>query len=324
MSRDTPRVIIHNDRTEHMAARLAELVPGAAVAECHDYDSMPGLVRDFRPDAAYSVKFGGNAGYPRDALLGPDGPGWVAVGGSGCDHLGQWDADRVSVTNSAGVAAAMMAEYVFGCLLHFTLDMPGLMRDKAAHEWMSARRVAPLAGKTILIVGLGHTGQAVAARARAFGMRVIGTRARPREMDNVDEVHSADELPDLWGRADAIVVSVPLLPSTRKLIDARAFAAMKPSALLVDVSRGGVIDGGALVNALRNWTIAGAALDVFETEPLPPESPFWELENAIVSPHCSAVYDGWDMASFELFIENLKRWQRGEALRNVVEPARGY
>ena len=99
---------------------------------------------------------------------------------------------------------------------------------------------------------------------------------------------------------------------------------MKRSAVLVDVSRGGVIDPAALIEALRTGAIAGAALDVFETEPLPADSPIWGLENVIVSPHCSSVYEGWEMASFEMFLENLKRWRRGEPLANIVDPKRGY
>lgn len=176
----------------------------------------------------------------------------------------------------------------------------------------------------MLIVGLGHTGQAVAVRAKAFGLHVIGTRARPEPMENVDEIHPASALPDLWPRADFIVLSVPLLPATRHLVTARSFAAMKPSAVLVNVSRGGVMEDAALINAMRGGAIAGAALDVFETEPLPPESPIWDLERVILSPHCSAVYAEWAMQSFELFLENVRRWRAGEALTNIVNPARGY
>lgn len=324
MSRDAPRVILHNDVTGPMAERLRQAIPEAVVAECNDYESMAPMVAEFSPDAVYSIKFGGNPGFPTPALMGPEGPGWISVGGSGCDHLGRWDASRTTVTNSAGVAAHMMAEYAFGGLLHFTLDLPGLARDRAVRHWNPARLMTPLKGKTLLIIGLGQTGQAVAARARAFGMHVIGTRARPVPTENVDEVHAASDLAQLWPRADAIVVSVPLLPATRGLIGETDFAAMKPSALLVDVSRGGVIDGAALLEALRTRRIAGAVLDVFETEPLPEDSPFWALDNIILSPHASGVYDGWDMASFEMFLENLARWRRGEPLKNVVDPDRGY
>ena len=324
MTKDAPKVIIMNDTAGPMTARLRQAVPEAEVAELTRYEDTERMLAEFRPDVVYSIKFAGNEGFPTDLLMGPEGPGWVSVGGSGCDHLGRWDAEQTVVTNSAGVAAHMMAEYAFGCALHFSLDIEGLARDKAERHWRGSRLMTSLKGKTLLIVGLGQTGQAVAKRAQAFGMHVIGTRARPEPMDNLDEVHAADELPKLWGRADMIVVSVPLLPSTRGLIGAEDFAAMKSSAVLVDVSRGGVIDSDALLEALQARRIAGAGLDVFAEEPLPEESPFWDLDNIILSPHSSGVYEGWDLNSFDMFIENLKRWQRGEGLRNVVDPGRGY
>ena len=321
---DATRVIILDSDPAPMLDRLTCSMPGIETRTCNSYAGMHTLVPEFKPDVVYSVTFAGRVGYPTGALYGPDGPKWISVGGSGCDHLGQWDAAQVTVTNSAGVASAMMAEYVFGTVLHDTLDLEGLAQDKVAHHWDPARRVQPLQGKTMLIVGLGNTGQAVARRAKAFDMHVIGTRARPRPMDNVDEVHASDELPELWDRADVVVICLPLLPATKGLVDARAFAAMKPGAILVDVSRGGVVEQAALINALRNGALAHAALDVFPTEPLPEDSPVWDLENTIISPHCSAVFDGWAMRSFDMFLANLKRWEKGEGLNNIVDPARGY
>jgi len=324
MTGETPKILIHSSEPGPLLTRMQEVAPDATVEASDKYDGLDTLVASFRPDVVYSICFAGRAGFPREALLGEDGPEWISVGGSGVDHLTPWNPERVTVTNSAGVASAMMAEYTFGALLHFTLDIDGLAADRSARHWNGERLMSPLKGKTLLIVGLGNTGQAIAARARAFGLHVLGTRARPAPMENVDEVHAADALPDLWGRADFIAVCTPLLPSTRHLVDARAFGAMKPDALLVDVSRGGVVQPDALIDAMRNRVIAGAALDVFESEPLPTDSPLWELDNTIISPHCSAVFEGWKMASFELFLENLARWQAGETLVNIVDPERGY
>ncbi|MEO1138828.1 MAG: D-2-hydroxyacid dehydrogenase [Pseudomonadota bacterium] len=318
-----PKVLIHNDVTDAMAARLSQVAPDVDMRTCHSNAELDAMIPKFRPDAVYSVRFDVSQPFPRDALLAEGGPRWISVGGSGCDHLGDWDTSRVTVTNSAGVAASMMAEFVFGCALHFTLDIQGLQRDKAARHWL-LKQVSPLRGKTLLIVGLGQTGQAVAAKAKAFGMAVLGTRARPQPVKNVDEVHAADSLPRLWPRADLICVCVPRLPSTLGLIDAEAFSLMKRTAILVDVSRGGVIDPDAAIAAMQNNRIAGAAFDVFETEPLPTDSPYWDLENTIISPHASAVYDGWDLTSFDMFLDNLERWRRDEPLQNVVNPARGY
>lgn len=320
---DRPRIILHTDAPEPLRDRLLDVMPRAKVALCDDYDGLRDLVPAFRPDIVYSVCFAGSAGFPAAVLAGAHGPRWIAVGGSGCDHLGAWDAARVTVTNAPGLAAGMMAEYALGCLLHFTLDIDGLAADKAARVWR-ARRVRPLAGRTLLIVGLGHTGQALAARAKALGMSVIGTRARPRPVPHVDEIHPADAVATLWGRADAIVISVPLLAATRGLVDRAAFAAMKPGVLLVDVSRGGVVVEAALIAALKSGQVAGAALDVFGTEPLPPDSPLWGVERVIISPHCSAASAEWDGAVFGVFLDNLRNWLAGRPLFNVVNPGRGY
>ncbi|MEL6433735.1 MAG: D-2-hydroxyacid dehydrogenase [Pseudomonadota bacterium] len=316
------RVIIHNDATDALLERLRGKFPEVDAVCCNSNADLSEAIEGFRPDVVYSIRFD-SAPYPRDALLSDAGPRWISVGGSGCDHIGTWDTGRVTVTNSAGVASDMMAEFVFGCALHFTLDIEGLQNDKSARHW-PIKMVKPLRGKTLLLVGLGETGQAVAARAKAFGMNVIGTRARPQPVENVDEVYASSDLADLWARADLICVCVPRLPTTLGVIDATAFAAMKPSALLVDVSRGGVIEPEAAIKAMQNGQIAGAAFDVFFEEPLPEESAYWTLPNTIISPHASAVYEGWDIASFDMFLDNLGRWRNGEPLQNIVDPDRGY
>ena len=320
---DTPRIILHNKTTAQLAQRLLAVYPRADFRECNSYEDLPALIETYQPDVVYSVRFEGTPGFPSDALFGPGGPRWIANGGAGTDHYGRWNSDSVTVTNAAGVAAGMMAEYIFGAFLHFTLDIPGLQKDKNKRLW-NARMVRPLAGQTLLIIGLGHTGKAVAARAKAFGMKVLGTRARPQAMEHIDEVHAASDLPALLPRADFIAISTPLIPATQGLIGEQEIASMQPHAILADVSRGGVVDQAALHAALKAGHLAGAALDVFETEPLPPTSPLWALENVVISPHCSSVYADWETASFDLFLENLERWIKGSALVNIVDPARGY
>ncbi|MEM6941325.1 MAG: D-2-hydroxyacid dehydrogenase [Pseudomonadota bacterium] len=320
---ERPRILLHNAQTQAMAASLQSARSDVDFRTCERYDTLPQLLESYRPDIVYTVRFAGSPGYPRDALLGPSGPRWIANGGAGTDHLGHWDTSRVTITNAAGIAADMMAEYIMGAFLHFTLDVPGLLHDKSARRWQS-RLVRPLAGQSLLIVGLGHTGRALAARAKAFGMHILGTRANPRPMAEVDEVHAAQALPDLLPRADFIAVCTPLTKATHRLIGPEEVAAMKQGTILADVSRGGVIDQKALYGALKNAHIAGAALDVFETEPLPADSPFWDLDNTLISPHCSSVSEDWETASFDLFLQNLGRWMAGEPLRNIVDPDRGY
>ncbi len=320
---DALRVLLHTDESEGYAAKLRAAHPNAQVAECQTYQELPALMAAFCPDVVYTVRFAGTPDFPRDALFADGGPRWVANGGAGTDHFGMWDPSQTTVTNAAGVAADMMAEYVMGGFLHFTLDIPGLQSDKARKVW-SARMVRPLMGQTLLVIGLGHSGRAVAARAKAFGMTVIGTRAHPQPMDSVDEVFASDELRSLLPRADFIVVSTPLTLATRKLLGPDEFSAMKPGVILADISRGGVVDQTALLAALKDGTVGGAALDVFETEPLAVDNPLWSSPNTIISPHCSSVYEGWADASFDLFLKNLARWATGQKLVNIVDPTRGY
>ncbi len=320
---ETPIVILHTDDPAPALEVARAAHPDLTFHSCDSYDGLPASIDETGAEVVYSIRFAGTPGFPRKSLLDSPTVRWVSIGGSGTDHLGTWDTSRVTVTNAAGVAADMMAEYTIGTLLHFSLDLPGFRRAQDAREWI-AGKVRPVAGQTLLIVGLGQTGRAIAARAKALEMETLGVRARPQAMENLDEVHPTEALADLLPRADAVAVCVPLLDSTRGLLDAAAIATMKPGAVLVDVSRGGVVDQKALASALASGELRGAALDVFETEPLPSDSPFWAMENVIVTPHCSSVYDGWTLKSVAMFCDNLWRYRRGEPLSNVVDPARGY
>lgn len=322
MSAD-PSVILHTDRPAAALAVLEETHPDLTVHACDSYAALPELIGRVAAEVVYSVRFDGTPRYPRQALIESPSVKWVSVGGSGTDHLGRWDPERLTVTNAAGVAAGMLAEYALGAMLSFSLDLRGFERRQQAQQW-GGGCVEPIEGKTVLIIGLGKTGTAVANRARAMGMRTLGIRARPKTMDCLDEVHGPDALPTLLGRADFIVCCVPLLPGTRGLLGAAAFAAMKRSAVLIDISRGGVVDETALLAALDGKQIKGAALDVFATEPLPADHPLWGYDNVAVTPHCAAVYDGWDIKSVRMFADNLKRYRGGAPLENVVSPERGY
>jgi phosphoglycerate dehydrogenase-like enzyme len=209
----SPIVLLHTDdpgaggrdrrrRASRPADRDLRQLCGAARARRGD-----------RGEVVFSVRFAGTPGFPRAALVETGPVRWVSVGGSGTDHLAPWDPARVTVTNAAGVAADMMAEYALGAMLAFSLDLRGFARAQAERRWTPGR-VAPIAGKTLLILGLGHTGRATARRAQAMGLTVLGVRARPQPTEHVDETHGMDALQTLWGRADFILCCTPLSPST--------------------------------------------------------------------------------------------------------------
>jgi len=319
----TPSVILHTD-TPGPALEIVQIAhPDLSIQTCDSYETLPDMIQRTDAEVVYSVRFAGTPGYPRQALVESDTVRWVSVGGSGTDHLAGWDPTQLTVTNAAGVAADMMAEYTLGSILHFLLNRAGFANAQSAHRWI-AGQVTQIMGKRILILGLGQTGCAIAQRCKAMGLHVTGVRARPTAMDQVDEVHGIDALPVLWPRADFIAICVPLLDSTRRMVDAAAIAQMKPGTVLVDVSRGGVVDQTALAEALTQGRLGGAALDVFETEPLPADSPLWDLENVVLTPHCSSVYDGWDLKSVAMFSDNLSRYRQDAPLLNIVDPNRGY
>jgi phosphoglycerate dehydrogenase-like enzyme len=318
------KVLVHIDAPERVLDVVAHRHPDLAVAVCRDYASMADVLAQERPEAVYTVRFAGTPNYPRTAMFAAPSLKWIAVGGSGTDHLMPWDPAKLTITNSAGVAAEMMAQYIIGGILHFTIGISALKKHQRDHFWNTPATVETVTGRTIAILGLGKTGQAVARVAKALGMQVVGMRARPAPTAHVDRVEPMEQLHAVLGVADYVVVCLPLTPSTRGLMDEGAFAALKPGAILVDVSRGSIVRQSALIEALTSGRLGGAMLDVFETEPLPPDNPLWDMENVIVTPHCSSVYDGWERRSVEMFCDNIDRWKRGEPLQNVVDPNRGY
>ncbi len=205
------RTLLHNDATARHAESLQTEFPNVDVAECTTYENLPGMIRKFRPDVVFTIRFAGTRGFPRDALLAPGGPRWIANGGVGTEHFGQWDPTRTTITNAAGVAADMMAEYVLGGFLHFALDIEGLRQDKEGRIWR-ARSMVPLKGRTLLIVGLGHAGRALAEKAKVLGMRVVGVRSRPQSTGCVDIVGGPDDLAGFLEDTDCIAVCAPLTP----------------------------------------------------------------------------------------------------------------
>jgi len=318
------RLMLFYDRPERLLDILQRRAPDAEIACCTDYESLPRMIAAHMPEVLYTIRFGGAPDYPRQAILDQPSLRWVSVGGSGTDHLAPWDPGRLTVTNSAGVGAPTMAQYAIAAMLHFSLGLPQFAREQRQRHWEFSSKVGSVEGGTLVILGLGKTGRATARLAKALGMRVLGLRANPAPTPDVDQVHAVSDLHSVLPEADFLLLCLPLTAATRGLMDAQAFGHLKPGAVLIDVSRGGIMRQAALIEALQSGRLGGAALDVFETEPLPPDNPLWGMANVILTPHCSSVYDGWDRRSMDMFCDNLDRWRQGLPLENVVDPARGY
>jgi phosphoglycerate dehydrogenase-like enzyme len=205
--------------------------------------------------------------------------------------------------------------------------MPRVVADQRAHRW---ERFAGehIRGRTLGVVGLGRVGREVARLARAAGMRVVAIRRSTggagTVAEGVDALYGSAQLPLLLAESDYVALTVPLTTETAGLIGEAELLAMKPGAVLVNVSRGAVVDESALIRVLQAGHLRGAALDVFAVEPLPPESPLWDLPNVLVTPHSMSTAVGENALVVDLFCDNLRRYLAGEPLRNVFDRARGY
>ncbi len=230
------------------------------------------------------------------------------------------------LTNGRGAFSGALAEFVVAALLFFAKDLPRLLDARRRAAW-EPFEMGALSGQTIGIVGFGDIGRAAAERLRPFGTRILALRQRPeisRGDPLADEVVGAEGVAEIAGRSDAVVLAAPLTPATRRLFGREAIAAMKPTAVLVNVGRGPVVDENALIEALERGRIRGAALDVFETEPLPPDHPLWRLPNVLVSPHCADNVPGWIEGAMRVFLRNLELFRAGKTFPHTVDKRRGY
>jgi phosphoglycerate dehydrogenase-like enzyme len=261
-----------------------------------------------------------------DAWPNADRLRWVHIASAGVDRLlfPELVDGPVVVTNSRGVFDRPIAEYVLGLILAFAKDLPATLDFQRERSWQH-RETERIDGQRVLVLGAGPIGRAIGRLLSAAGMTVtgMGRTARPTDPD-FGQVHASRELVSLLPEADYVVVAAPLTEETRGMFDAAAFEHMKPSARLINVARGPIVVEQDLVAALHQGEIAGAALDVFVTEPLAPHHPLWTAPNVIISPHMSGDFVGWLDALVQLFAGNLRRWQAGGELLNVVDKHLGY
>ena len=281
-------------------------------------DTLPGtdvmMVTDFRTDALA-------AAWPSADKL-----KWIHATSAGVDALMFPDLIEgdVTVTNARGIFDRTIAEYVLCTILMFAKDFPRSIRLQIAHQWQH-RDTERACGARVLVVGAGSIGRQIGRLVTAVGMEAHGVARRARSEDpDFDKVYDNAALPEQLGQADYVVIAAPLTPATDKLFDAGAFQAMKPTARLINIGRGPIVDTDALVDALHSGEIAGAGLDVFEQEPLPSDHPLWAMENVTMTAHMAGDFIGWKKALTEQFFDNLDNWLAGRDFFNVVDKASGY
>ncbi|MGK5695816.1 D-2-hydroxyacid dehydrogenase [Streptomyces sp. URMC 128] len=291
----TGRARIEHTDAEGLAARL----PRADVLLVWDFTSR--AVRDAWPGEG-----------PR--------PRWVHTASAGVDHLmcPELAASETVVTNARGIFDQPIAEYVAALVLAMAKDLPRTLQLQRERTWRH-RESQKVAGSRAVVVGTGPIGRAIARTLEALGIMTALVGRAPRA-----DVHGPEDLDRLLARADWVIAAAPLTDRTHGMFDARRFGVMQPSARFVNIGRGQLVVEDALAEALAKHWIAGAALDVFESEPLPPDSPLWQVPGLIVSPHMSGDIAGWRDELGAQFVELFELWAAGKPLENVVDKQRGY
>lgn len=321
-----------------MSTRTVVVIQGASCA-----DDLPGIAA-IEPDA--ELRFAGSVDKLEKMLPGAevllgwsfsdaslesvwpyaDSLRWISWTGAGVDAVlfPELVESDVVLTNARGVYDRAMAEYVLGLILCFAKRFPETVHYQSERRWQH-RLSEVILGKRALIVGVGSIGREIARLLEKAGLHVegVGRRARADDADFVT-VHSRDNLDVALGEADYVVLIVPLTDESRGMFGSAQLRAMKPTARLINLARGAVLDEPALVEALREKTIAGAALDVTATEPLPEASPLWSMPNVIISPHMSGDFIGYPEVLVSAFIDNFRRYRAGKPLENVVDKASGF
>ncbi len=308
-----------------VAVQVRKRWPEMRVVHLPTYDRMEAELPDVDIFVGYSLR-------PQQFLLAKKLK-WIHSTAAGVGQLmfPELKASSVVVTNASGIHSVPMAEHILGTLVALARHFPDCVRYQAAHRWAQQEiwdkplRPRELAGQTLLIIGFGAIGRELARRVRPLGMQIWAmTRSGTGDASLADRILPAVQLNGVIHQADYVVLAAPETPETHHLIGAKQLAAMKPTAYLINVARGTLVDEAALIEALEKRAIAGAALDVTSEEPLPAESPLWGLENVFITPHMSAASEYlWDRQT-DLLLQNLERWFSGRELINRVDLQRGY
>ena len=308
-----------------LLAALRHRYPEMKVVHLTSYDRLTEEVRDADIFVGWSLR--------PEQLRAATRLKWIHVTAAGVGQLMYPELRQSSVllTNSRGIHAVPMAEHTLGMMLALARRFPSAFRHQQLKHWAQqdiwdeSPHPTELSGRTLLIVGYGTIGQALAQRARCFGMRIFGVKRDPnRGTDHADQVFPVERLHEALAEADYVVLAVPETPESNRMFGRAQFAAMKRTAHFLNIARGKLVDQDALIEALQQRRIAGAALDVTDPEPLPTDHPLWSLDNLILTPHLSAASERLWHRQAALLLDNLDRFFAGRELLNIVDKSRGY
>lgn len=316
---DSPRVLVIAGENDPHLHWLSD-IPHTLV---HDAESLERAPKD----AAAIFHWAGKRDLLRAVFLANPQVRWVHSRSAGLDStlFPELVESPVPLTNGSGVFSQSLGEFALAMVLYFAKDFPRMLRNQAAHRWETFD-VDEIAGQTAGIVGYGDIGRAVARRLHAMGMKVLALkRHAPAEADPlIEHFFRPEAMGDMLARCDYVVVAAPLTAETRHMVSDSAFAAMKPSAVVINVGRGPVVDQAALLSALEQKKIRGAGLDVFEHEPIPSDDPIWDCENVFISPHTADHTRDWLDQAMKFFLAQYERFRNGQPLQNVVNKGLGY
>jgi phosphoglycerate dehydrogenase-like enzyme len=322
---DNSTVLVLANPAEPQLAMLEQLPSATAIAVGNSREAFDRMAPD--ADVIFSWSIAGRL--LREVFQMCPRVGWVHSRSAGLDSVlfPELVASPVTLTNGTGVFSAPLGEFALGAVLYFAKDFRRMIRAQQAGRW-EPFDITEVSGQTAGIIGYGDIGRAVATRLKPMGIDVLAVKRHGPYVYNVDplvsRIYAPDQRLEMISRCDYVVVSAPLTPETRGMVGEAEFAAMKREAVVIIVGRGPVIDEAAMVRALTEGRIKGAALDVFDKEPLPEGHPFYRLENVLLSAHCADHTPDWQERAMQFFISQFERYEKGEPLLNVVKKELGY
>ena len=318
-------VLVLADPSDPHLAMLEELPPDTSIAAGNSTEAFERTAQD----ATVIFNWTGSGTLLREVFRMCPRIQWVHSRAAGMDNqiFPELVEHPVVLTNASGVFSPSLGEFALGAILYFAKGFRRLVTNQMAGVW-DQFDITLISGQTVGIVGYGDIGRAVATRVRAMGMRVLAVKRHGPPLYNVDplvdRIYSPAQLEEMLPLCDYVVVAAPLTPETRGMIGDVAFAAMKPEAVVINIGRGPVVEEAAIVRALSERRIKGAALDVFDHEPLAAGHPFYKLDNLLLSPHCADHTPDWLDLTMRFFVEQFGRYAKGEPLRNIVDKRLGY
>lgn len=315
-----PIILTQYEFPEEQVRQIREIAPDYELKSVPIKEVTPEQIREADILVGWNRKM-------EQAALESDNLKWVQAWSAGVDYfpMDRFAEKNVLLTNAGGVHAIPISEHIFAVLLAMSRNLHGNIRSQARGKWEKSGSYGEISGLTMVIVGTGHIGRATAKLAKAFGMRTVGVRHSGRPEEHIDEMYTTDGIREAFAQGDVIVNILPLTDETRHFFDRESFGYMKKGARFVNVGRGQSVDTAALIEALETGILSGAALDVFEQEPLPEDHPLWTREDVVITPHVAGNTDHYDARAADIFLDNLRAFVQGETLpRNLVDYSKKY